>query len=79
MHNKISHMLRIEKCHYKKLKQQIIKCLICFPSPNIIQPSLHFLHQGTYFVWALDIPTHFINFHEIYGSICELECTFGFD
>ena len=32
-----------------------------------------------YFVWALDICTHIINVHEIYGSVCELKCTFGFD
>ena len=36
MHNKISHME--EKCHHEKLKQQIIKCLNCFPNSKIVQP-----------------------------------------
>ena len=44
MHNKISHME--EKCHHEKLKQQIIKCLNCFPNSKIVQPSLHFLRKG---------------------------------
>ena len=28
-----------EKCHHEKLKQQIIKCLNCFPNSKIVQPS----------------------------------------
>ena len=45
MHNKISHME--EKCYHEKLKQQIIKCLNCFPNSKIVQPSLlHFFRQG---------------------------------
>ena len=36
-------------------------------------------HMEAYFVWALDIGTHIINVNEIYGSICELKCTFGFE
>ena len=32
--------------YHEKLKQKIIKCLICFPNRKIILPSLHFLHQG---------------------------------
>ena len=44
MHNKISRME--EKCLHEKLKQQIIKCLNCFPNSKIVQPSLHFLRQG---------------------------------
>ena len=44
MHNKISYME--EKCRHKNLKQQIIKCLNCFPNSKIVQPSLHFLCQG---------------------------------
>ena len=44
MHNKISHIE--ETCHHEKLKQQIIKCLNCFPNSEIVQPSLHFLRQG---------------------------------
>ena len=57
MQNKISHME--EKCHHEKLKQQIIKCLNCFPNSKIVQPSLHFLCQylEAYFVRATDIYT----------------------
>ena len=44
MHNKILHME--EKCHHEKLKQQIIKCLNCFPNSKSVQPSLHYLRQG---------------------------------
>ena len=36
MHNKISHME--EKYHHEKLKQQIIKCLNCFPNSKIVNP-----------------------------------------
>ena len=44
MHNKISHIE--ETRHHEKLKQQIIKCLNCFPNSEIVQPYLHFLRQG---------------------------------
>ena len=36
-------------------------------------------HMEAYFVRAPDICTHPINIHEIYGTKCELKCTFGFD
>ena len=43
MHKKLTY---VDKCHHEKLKQKIIKCLICFSNTKIIQPSLHFLHHS---------------------------------
>ena len=30
--NALKNLTYVKKCHYKKLKQKIIKCLICFPN-----------------------------------------------